>query len=365
MGWLQVTRRRNPFPGVSRVVDRHGKPRWRFRRGGLDTYLPGPYASAEFRAAYEAALEGAKAPNRSTAAPGTFAWLIERYLGSVAFTNLSPARRTNLRGGLDWLREEVGRYPFAPCRVGDVERIMGKKAGPAAANNVRRNLSLLFNFALRHDLGATANPARAAQRRKMNADGFHTWTDDEVTRYLERHGPGTTARLALLLALNTGMARQDLTRAGWQDVAGWGTPKPRIVYRRGKTGVGADLPILPALAEELARVPRDRLLFLTHGAKHRPYKPETLGNWFRDRCAEAKVPGALHGLRKAGATRLADAGASEHEIMAFLAHASPREASTYTKKASRVRLADSGLAKLGSAENVTNLPEKLDKEARK
>ena len=48
-------KRRNPFPGVSRVTDRHGEVRFRFRRKGFDTYLPGPYASAEFRAAYEAA----------------------------------------------------------------------------------------------------------------------------------------------------------------------------------------------------------------------------------------------------------------------------------------------------------------------
>ena len=47
----------------------------------------------------------------------------------------------------------------------------------------------------------------------------------------------------------------------------------------GQDAVGATLPILPDLAEALARVPRDRLLFLTHGARHLPYNPETLGNW--------------------------------------------------------------------------------------
>ena len=41
-------RRRNPFPGVTTVEDRHGKLRHRLRRtvGGrkIDAYLPGPYA---------------------------------------------------------------------------------------------------------------------------------------------------------------------------------------------------------------------------------------------------------------------------------------------------------------------------------
>ena len=44
--------RRNPFPGLSRVVDRHGKVRWRYRVRGVSTYIHGAYGSAEFRAAY-------------------------------------------------------------------------------------------------------------------------------------------------------------------------------------------------------------------------------------------------------------------------------------------------------------------------
>ena len=50
-------RRRNPFPGVTTVEDRHGKLRYRMRRsvGGrkVDCYLPGIIGSNEFRAAYE------------------------------------------------------------------------------------------------------------------------------------------------------------------------------------------------------------------------------------------------------------------------------------------------------------------------
>jgi len=75
------------------------------------------------------------------------------------------------------------------------------------------------------------------------------------------------------------MSRQALTRAGWQNVKAG-----RNTYRRGKTDVGADLPIMPELADELRNIPADRLLFLTHGARNLPYKPETLGNWFRDTC---------------------------------------------------------------------------------
>ena len=116
--------------------------------------------------------------------------------------------------------------------------------------------------------------------------------------------------------------------------------------------------------EELGRIPHDRSLFLTHGQRHLPYKPETLANWFKDRCREAGVPGSLHGLRKAAATRLANAGATPDEIRAFLAHKTNKEGSTYTDKADRARLADSGMAKVQGAKDeqgLSNLRPKLDK----
>lgn len=165
----------------------------------------------------------------------------------------------------------------------------------------------------------------------------------------------------LLLALNTSISRQDLCRVGWQH-ASQTEGGARIAYRRAKTSVAADLPILPDLAEELAKVPKDRLLFLTQDARHIGYMPETFDNWFRGRCKEAKVPGSLHGLRKAGVARLADAGATNWEIASFLAHKHTKQADTYTKKANRAKLADSGFAQLAS---VSTLSDALDGKAGK
>lgn len=358
-----MKRRKNPFPGVSRVTDRHGIVRWRLRitKKGvkIDTYLPGAYGSAEFRAAYEAAIAGAKVSKSSTAPPGTLAYLIEQYLGSLKFKNLSDSRKRTIRLELDWLRKEAGKYQFARLNVRHVEALMSKKSGPTAANTVKKNMSMLFNFASKKLNYTGPNPARYAERMKTNPDGFHTWTEDEVNRFLDRHGPGTKARLVMLLALNTGMARQDLVRVGWQNHK-VKDGEPRIDYRRGKTSVAADMPVLPELAEELRHVPKDRLLFITQDKSAKPYAVESLGNWFRARCKEAGVPGSLHGLRKAGATRLADAGATEWEVASFLAHSDTTQAAVYTKKANRSALADSGFAKL-KAKNVSNFPDQLDK----
>lgn len=351
-------KRRNPFPGVARVTDRHGKVRWRFRRKGFSCYLPGPYASAAFRAAYEAAL--AEGPVKATAPRGTLAWLIEAYTASSKFRDLALATRQTQRRQFDWLREVAGDLPFARFEVRHVEALMGKKDGPHAANTVAKRLSTLFAYA--HRLGLmTHNPARHAERRKTRGDGYHTWTEAEIQKFLDRHPEGSKARLALLLILNTGAARQDVAVMGWQNVTGG-----RIRYRRGKTKVEADLPILPALEAELRHVPPDRLIFLATAAGIAHTEPG-FRNWFADRCAEAGLSHcSVHGLRKAGATRLAEAGASEMEIMAYLAHATPREGSTYTKKAQRSRLADSAFARLSGPkgeQNLSNLAERLDKTA--
>ena len=272
-----MTRRRNPFPGVTRAPDRHGKVRWRFRRKGFSCYLPGPYGSAEFRAAYEAALSEAKTPGGYDRHPhGTLNWLIETYLRSPRHRNKSDATRRVLGRELDWLREVAGDLPVSSFRARHVEALMAKKEGPAAANKVRKNLSMLFSYAIKQEVpGVTVNPARAAERMREGDEGFHTWTEAEMQRFLDCHGPGTKARLVFLLALNTGAARADLARITWGNIC-----DGKITYRRGKTGVGGEYTILPELAQEIALLPRDVMVLIHHG-KGLPYKPETLGNWFK------------------------------------------------------------------------------------
>lgn len=349
-------RKERKYPYVRKNIVK-GRIYWRFEKGDFRTNIPGPFGSSEFEAAYEAALEQVKLP-KMRAKVDTIGWLIEQFLSSVRYKNSSPIRKETLRYQFDWLREQAGDLPFARMKVRHVEALMAKKNGPAAANTVKKNLSMLYNFAAKkHDYDG-ANPAKLADRLKERGGGYHTWTEAEVARFLERHGPGTKARLAILIALNTGMARQDLCESN-SDMLRVKDGKRRIEYARGKTGVAADLPVIPELAEELAGLPAEQKLFLPKNDLREPYKITSFGNWFRDRCREAGVPGSIHGLRKAGATRLADAGASDWEIASYLAHTDTTQASVYTKAANRSKLADSGFEKLGK---LSNSSEKLDKQ---
>lgn len=165
--------------------------------------------------------------------------------------------------------------------------------------------------------------------------------------------------------MTTRAARQDLAKLGWENAnAG------RISYRRGKTGVEADLPILPALAAELARIPEPQTLFLPTQAGT-AHTAAGFGNWFEARAAEAgtDVPsGNVHGLRKAGATRLAEHGVAEWEIAAFRAHENTRRAAVYVRNAPRTKLGAAALARLDdrkSHKGVSNPSERLDKSSQK
>jgi integrase/recombinase XerD len=57
-------------------------------------------------------------------------------------------------------------------------------------------------------------------------------------------------------------------------------------------------------------------------------------------------PETAHGLRKAAATRLAESGATPHEIMAITGHRTLDEVERYTRAVRQKQLADSAVAKL-------------------
>jgi integrase len=354
--------RKNPFPGVTRAPDRHGKVRWRFRRkkGNIDTYLSGAYGSAEFRAGYEAAISGSKVGVSDPRAPSaTMAWLIESYLRSPRHKNKADSTRRVLRLELDWLRDVAGKYPFASFRAKHVEAVMAQKDGPAAQNKARKNFSMLFNYAIKQEL-LTFNPARAADRRTEKTDGFHTWTAAEMTKFLTFYPSGTKERLVFLLAHNTGAARADLAAMTKGHIR-----NGRISYRRGKTKIAGTYGVSAELATEIALIPDKQFVLIAHGKNHLAYNPASLGNWFHDRCMAANLPHcSLHGIRKGQATAMANGGGSEFEVMAYLAHATPKEGATYTKNAQRDKLADSGLARTKSAQELSNQPEKLDNKSR-
>jgi integrase len=105
------------------------------------------------------------------------------------------------------------------------------------------------------------------------------------------------------------------------------------------------------------------------GERGRPFTPDGFGNFFRERCDEAGLPKrcSAHGLRKAAATRLANAGCSTDQIKAITGHKALAEVARYTKAADQQRLARQALnIQLGAEreQDLSNLATRLDKTAK-
>src|SRR4051812_46943858 len=79
---------------VNEFIDRHGKPRYYFRRpGSRSVKLPGPPGSIAFMDAYQAALATVAPPPSSPkhVIRGSLADVVAAYFRSAAFANLSQS----------------------------------------------------------------------------------------------------------------------------------------------------------------------------------------------------------------------------------------------------------------------------------
>ena len=119
-----------------------------------------------------------------------------------------------------------------------------------------------------------------------------------------------------------------------------------ITFRTAKTGQQIMIPLLPELASIISATKTGDLAFIAT-AHSRPMTKEGFGNWFKKACKAAGVPGSAHGLRKAGATRAANNGATEAELRAIFGWGKrSREPAAYTERADRAKLAREAMGKL-------------------
>jgi integrase len=332
---------------VHEFKDRHGKTRRYFRRRGFKRLpLSGPPGSDEFMEAYARAIDPKTAPRIEIGTgrikPGTVADLIARYCRSTAFVGLSPGAQTAYRGILRRLETEHGDKRVAMLQRQHVKDLLAKKvATPVAANSLLKMLRLLMQVAV--DVGMRADdPTISVKRFRIKSDGHPAWTERDIAAFRARHPTGTRARLAMELAFCTMQRRGDLSHMGRQHVQGG-----VLTIRQQKTGTVVEVPVLSEVQAELDHLPAGQMTFLVT-EQGRPFTAAGLGNWFRAMCAEAGLPTGYntHGLRKAGATRLAEAGCSDHEIMSWGGWTSISEVQRYTRAASRRKMAQAAVLKL-------------------
>lgn len=321
-------------------IDRHGRPRFYLRRSGQKRIpLPGLPWSPEFMTAYETAIKGgweSLEVGSHRTVPGTVnACIVSYYNTSADFRCLADSTKAMRRAILERFREEHGDKRIGLLDQRALVAILSKK-NPFAARNWLKTIRGLIKHAIAVEMRKD-DPTAAIKLPSPKTDGFHTWDEAEIEAFKQRHPVDTKARFALTLLLATGLSRNDVVRMGRQHVRGG-----VLSTRRKKTNAQIDIPVIPELQEALDTLPTgDQLAFLTTKFGQ-PFTPASFGGWFRERCDEAGLPQcSAHGLRKAAATRLADAGATAYELMAWFGWTSIREAERYTKQANRKRLAES------------------------
>lgn len=335
---------------VHRAAHRDGRPRWLLRVPGCRAVtLPGEPGSPEFMQAYQRGIEAA-APAGHRLAPGSLDALAVSYYASAGFLALRASTQTAYRRLVEELRTGYGARPVRLIEPRHIETMIAAKAGtPTAANHRLRTLRHLMAHAGKIGM-IRQDPTRGVDRVAYRTDGYHTWNEAEIGAFEAKFPSGSRERLAFALLLYTGQRRSDVVRMGRQhlrDVTVDGQSVRVIEVAQVKTGRRLAVPIHPALAVEIDQTPRDLLPFL-RTAYGRGFSPRGFYNLFCGWATDAGLPPGRspHGLRKAAGRRLAEAGASAHQIMSILG-VTLETAVIYTREAEQMRMAVAGMGRIG------------------
>lgn len=342
---------------VDRFRDTRGVWRYYFRRTRRSTRvpLPGQPGQPEFMRAYESACAAAgetKAIRALAPATGSIDALAALYYRSTSFLTLSKSTKQTYRGIIDRFRDSVGKngQAYGKNRVAHLERrhikeILAEKmrtSGPWASNNLLKVLRLMLACAVENDWRRD-DPTAGVKPVRAKTDGFATWSEEHIKKFEDKYASGTRERLALTLLLYTGQRRGDVVRMGRQHTTG-----DMIRVTQAKTGASLVIPMHPKLRTEIDASPAtDNLTFLLT-ARQRPFSAAGFGNWFRSVCDNVGLKElSAHGLRKAAARRLAEAGCSPHQIQSITGHKSLAEVTRYTAAADQERMAREAMKRIG------------------
>jgi len=314
-----------------------------YRRNGRRQRIDGTPGSAAFAAAYariHAQHEDASIKADPRQMTGTFGWLVDQYLRSPRYREKAPATQKFYRRYMDELRS---RYDERPAATLDRPFIITLRdhwqTSPRRANAYIQVLSILCEAAI--DLGLrTDNPAKGVSRLKGRG-GWRAWDADELW-WMDGLASGAV-RLAWLLALYTGQRESDVLAMTWNAIR-----DDVIEVTQEKTGTRVWIPLHPILRNELvgARAARVGPCIVSTQAGGAYSVDGFRSIWHRARDAAGLAGCTFHGLRKNAAGALAEAGATDAEIMAITGHKTRGMISLYTRYAQQRVLAQSAMRKL-------------------
>jgi integrase len=343
---------RHPPKYVQGFIDRHGKARFYFRRVGFKAVpLPGLPWSPEFMAAYERAMGNGSAVEigASRTNPGTINALVVTYYKSDEWDRLAADTQRTRRRIIERFRTAHGDKRVALLQQEHILKMLSTITKPTTKRHWLKAIRGLLRCAI-PSMRKDDPTADIASIKLPPSKGHHTWTDDEIEQYRDHWPLGTQQRLVMEFALETASRRGEVVRLGPQHIK---HGRMRIERTHGSHDV--DIPLSTELQAACDAMPRSHLTYIVT-AYGKPRSKYGLGNDFAKWATEAGLPSRcrLHGLKKGGMRRLAEAGNTTHELMAISGHKTLSEVQRYTNEADRKRLADSGMAKRqGQSVNAT------------
>jgi integrase len=347
-------------PRLHREITRHGKAVWYVRVGkGPRIRLRAQFGSPEFDGEYQAAIAGAARKQRATPDSKSLAWLWDRYRETGEWLNEYSASTRRMRENImKHVLKQSGDKPYGAITGEHIIAGRERRAKtPAQARNFLDAMRALFGWATEARYIKTDPTLGVKSPPRKKGPGFKPWTEADVEAYYRRWPLGTPERVWLDVLLYSGLRRGDAVRYGRQHVRG-GVGKMRL--EKGGEKVEVTLPVLPVLAETLARGPCGDLTFIC-GKTGKPYTKESFGNEFKAACVAAGIPDkSAHGVRKIAATTAAHNGATVAQLKALFGWESNAMPELYTKAADRDRLARESAHKLVNAER-TSMPAPLGK----
>jgi len=278
-----------------------------------------------------------------TPPPGSVRALVAAWKGSPEWTALAAATRATYAVYLKpWEEDEFWSRPARAVTRREVLTIRDAIAaarGNGAAAGFARTTSALFAWALDRQW-VDFSPA---QRLKGPRGGhLPDWGEDAIAGALRRLPE--PFRRVVVLALHTGQRRGDLARMEWGQVRGGS-----ISVTQRKTGAALTIAVHPALAAELRawNPDGDAEGPMLRGPRGQPWTDQHLSRAMGRQLARLGLPGLnVHGLRKAAARRLAEAGCTPHQIAAVTGHRTLAMVELYTRAADQERLAREAVSKL-------------------
>lgn len=257
----------------------------------------------------------------------------EAHLRHLRHRNLSPGTIDQRRRVLTRLHRHAGTHPKNATTAQLLafrERLtrMGKPFDPASIAAELSHLTEFYRWlileGLRDDDPTVRVPRPQVPRRLPRPISEHL-LNRAVSTAPERVAPW------LMLAAGAGLRACEIAPISASDLW-WSHAPPVIEVRRGKGGNPRYVPIAPALAPVLRRLPHRGWLFERRDGNVGPTPPHIVSRLSNEHLARQGIPFTLHSLRHRFATQaLRASGGDLRAVQELMGHASIASTTIYTE----------------------------------